>query len=68
VNLNSRINTLIMRGMSASDARYQALSEQGNALAGLIAAFDTERERIERNSLNHAAWIIFSDAADDKAI
>ena len=45
--LNRRINTLIMRGLSASEARYQALTEQGNPLAGLIAAFDTERERIE---------------------
>jgi hypothetical protein len=45
--LNLRINTLIMRGLSASEARYQALTEQGNPLAGLIAAFDTERERIE---------------------
>ena len=47
MNLNSRINTLIMRGLSASEARYQALTEQGNPMAGLIAAFDTERERIE---------------------
>jgi hypothetical protein len=45
--LNRRINTLIMRGLSAGEARYQALTEQGNPLAGLIAAFDTERERIE---------------------
>jgi hypothetical protein len=45
--LNTRINTLIMRGLSASEARHQALTEQGSPLAGLIAAFDTERERIE---------------------
>lgn len=47
--LNLRINTLIMRGLSAGEARFQALTEQGNPLAGLIAAFDTERERIERS-------------------
>lgn len=32
---------------ATGEARYQALTEQGNPLAALIAAFDTERERIE---------------------
>ena len=45
--LNLRISTLIMRGLPASEARYQALTEQASPLAGLIAAFDTERKRIE---------------------
>ena len=51
MTVNQRINTLIIRGLSASEARYQALAEQGNPLAGLIAAFDTERERIEADAM-----------------